>query len=271
MNDSRAPQDIVQAQQQVTLVESDGIPLPALAAWSRAALTLFAATLFATAAMAETTPPATRTFTVQALVPVDAAGQGGTPSFSGELAPEARQLLTARIAGLEFEPATHDGRPVPSDLSLAVRLKVLNVEGRWRFEADHIAAAPVVTQQARYPGAALEQGLGAAIMLRVTVAARTGPERVTAIVLGADYLGQAVGKLQREAFTRAALASVNGCCSLFERIDGQPLAFEVNVPVIFIVDRDRSKFDAAAFSARWQTDAPALPRGLVRARIKPAP
>jgi len=263
-------QGIIHAQRRLTLVESDGIPPPAFARWRRTTLMLFAG-LFATAAMAETTPPATRTFTLQALVPVDAEGQGGTPSFSGELALEARQLLTERIAGLEFEPATRDGRPVPSDLSLAVRLKVLNVGGRWRFEADHIAAAPVVTQQARYSGAALQQGLGAAIMLRVTVTARTGPERVTASVLGADYLGRTVGKLKREAFTRAALASVNDCCSLFERIDGEPLAFEVNVPVIFIVDRDRSKFDAAAFSARWQTDAPALPRGLVRARIKPAP
>lgn len=235
------------------------------------ALTLFAASLFAAAAMAQApaSVPATRIFTLQALVPVDAAGQGGAPSFAGELPAEARQSLAERIAGLQFEPATRDGRPVPSELSLAVRIRVTNVEGQWRFEPDHIAAAPVVTQQALYPGAALKKGVGAAIMLRVSIAAEPGPERMSAQVLGAEYIGRVRGS-EREAFTRAALATVNGCCSLFERIDGQLLAFEVNVPVVFSVDWSRKKLDQDAFRARWQTDTPTLPDGLVRARIKPA-
>ena len=241
-----------------------------LAIGSRAALKLLVASVFVTAAMAQTPQPApaTRVFLLQALVPVDAAGQAGLPTFPGDLPPEAQQALTTSIAGLHFEPATRDGRPVPSELSLAVRLKASNVDGQWRFESDHVAAAPVVTQQAVYPFRALQQGVGAAVMLRVTIAAAAGPERMTARVLGAEYIGRVRGS-EREAFAGAALATVNGCCSLIERIDGQALAFELNVPVVFIADWSRSKFDRAAFRARWKMDAPALPDGLVRATIKP--
>lgn len=203
---------------------------------------------------------------LQVLVPVDAGGQAGEPKIADELPDEAQVAVRERIAALAFAPATRDGAPVPSELSLSVPFTAQNVDGQVHYAVGEPSPQPIVKQVPKYPFAALRDGAGAALMLRVELAPQAGPQRMKAEVVATEFAPRRASRYQRQ-FEQAALETLVGCCRLVETIDGVPLGVVDFVPVSFFSDQSRERVDLDAFGATHAGEEVDLPAGLRRATL----
>lgn len=207
---------------------------------------------------------------LQVLVPVDAAGQTGQLRIADELPPEAVIAVHQRVAGLAFAPATRDGAPVPSELSLSVPFTAQNVDGQVQYTVGQPKADPVIKQMPRYPAEALRDGAGAALMLRVELAPEARADRMQAQVVATEYAPRRASRYKRQ-FEDAAIETLSACCSLVETIDGVPLGGVYHVPLSFFAGWARERVDTDAFNATHGAEPTGLPAGLSRATIVASP
>lgn len=207
---------------------------------------------------------------LQVLVPVDAEGQAGTPRIADELPEEAQAAVLERLAALRFEPATRDGVPVPSELSLSVPFTAQNIDGKVQYTVGDATAAPIIRQVPRYPEQAIRDGAGAALIVRVELAAEPGPDRVKAEVVASEFAPRRASRYKRQ-FEQAALESLSACCRLVETIDGQPLGRVDYVTISYSTTFSRERVDAEALKASHAGEVVDLPAGLRRATVVDAP
>lgn len=207
---------------------------------------------------------------LQVLVPVDAEGQAGAPQIGDQLPEEAQALVLERVAALRFEPATRDGAPVSSELSLSVPFTAQNIDGKVQYTVGEATAAPIIKQFPNYPIEAIRDGAAAALIVRVEVAAAPGPDRVKAEVVASEYASRRASRYKRQ-FEQAALESLSACCRLVETIDGQPLGRVDYVAISYATTFSRERVDAEALKASHAGEVVDLPAGLRRARVVEAP
>lgn len=206
----------------------------------------------------------------QVLVPVDAEGRPGAPRFAETLSADATAVINERIASLRFEPARRGDQPVPSELSLSLRLTQNRHGDKPDYQVGPVRATPIVSQLPHYPAPAMRRGQAAAVMLRVTLAPEPGPGRVQAEVVGSEFIPPKAGSF-KAMFEKSALGTLEGCCSLVETIDGQALSVVAYVPNAYFVPWGQGKVDMAAFRKKWAGESRTLPAGLTRARLMPEP
>jgi|GEM_PF-6440318 len=207
---------------------------------------------------------------LQVLVPVDAEGQAGTARIADELPEEAQALVLERVAALRYEPATRDGAPVPSELSISVPFTAQNIDGTVHYTVGEATAAPIVKQFPRYPVEAIRDGAGAALMVRIEVAAEPGPDRVKAEVVASEFAPRRASRYKRQ-FEQAALQSLSACCRLVETIDGQALGRVDYVTISYYSNFSRARVDTEAFNASHAGAIEDLPAGLRRAKVVESP
>lgn len=201
---------------------------------------------------------------LQVLVPVAATGEAGTPRLADELPADALPLVTERILALRFEPATRDGAPVASELSLSVPFTAQNIDGQVHYTVGAPKADPIARQVPRYPVEAIRDDAGAALMLRVELAPEAGPDRVQASIVATEFAPRRASRYKRQ-FEQAALDSLAGCCRLVETIDGQPLGGVMYFPITYFSNHSRDRVDMDDFNASHKGEVQGLPDGLRRA------
>ncbi|WP_290590665.1 hypothetical protein [Arenimonas sp. SCN 70-307] len=207
---------------------------------------------------------------LQVLVPVDAEGQAGTPRIGEELPEEAQALVIERVGALRYEPATRDGAPVPSELSLSVPFTAQNIDGTVHYTVGEATAAPIIKQIPNYPVEAIRDGAAAALVVRVEVAAEPGPDRVKAEVVASEFASRRASRYKRQ-FEQAAIQSLSACCRLVETIDGQPLGRVEYVAISYSTTFNRERVDAEALKASHAGEVVDLPAGLRRAKVVESP
>lgn len=196
--------------------------------------TLFALLCLPALAAAE---PVERVF--PARIAIDATGAVTTVEPVGEVDADLVEAVRGAAAGLAFEPASIDGRPVPSRSTAIVRLRFDPEAAPPRavevVMASH-ASAPTM-RPPRYPPDMLRNQLSALVVLRLAVDAdgRVLAEGSTAEHAEAREPG---GRLVvRESLYRpaveASLAAAGQQALPVEEVDGVPRASTARIPVTF--------------------------------------